>query len=590
MTLDDYTEVWLADFTFDRPPGERPTPTRLAARELRSGATVVCEGGPSPPYPVGPDALFVAYGAPAALGCHLALGWPLPASVLDLHAEFRRSVAGLEPVSGHAIEDALAHLGLAGAGPGALERLLGALLPTLDLRRAVEVRGRYAAAVARMEHVGVPLDVDLLGWLRAGWDRIKEELVRRVDQAFGVYVGGRLDPRRWQEWVNRRGIPWPRKAPGHLDRSVEAFRDMALAHPEVRPVHQLQATLSRLRPFGLAVGKDGRNRCPLRPYASKTGRNQPSTSGFVFGPATWVRSLIRPEEGMALAYVDFEQQEFGIAAALSGDRAMQEAYQSGDPYLRFAVQAGAAPEGATKQTHGEVREQFKRCALGVQYGMTAKGLAASLAVSPREAQELIKRHKQTYREYWAWSDAVLRQAKKVGRIETALGWAMWVAKGTKSRTVRNFPLQANGAEMLRLVCIDLTEAGVQVCAPVHDALLVEAPAERIGEAVRRCQEAMARASAAVLGGFALRTDAKVIPYPDRFEDPRGRAMWKKVSELIGQPHEDLIAPAPQTSPIFCGQVVEAGDVRVGCHALALVGGGRREQPVDSVDTCLGTKT
>jgi hypothetical protein len=167
---------------------------------------------------------------------------------------------------------------------------------------------------------------------------------------------------------------------------------------------------------------------------------------------------------------------------------------------------------------------------------------------------------------------------------------MWVAKGTKSRTVRNFPLQANGAEMLRLACIELTEAGVRVCAPVHDALLVEAPSDSIGEVVRQCQDAMARASAAVLGGFALRTDAKVISYPDRFEDPRGREMWKKVSELIGQPHEDLIAPTPQTSPIFCRPVVEAGDVRVGCHALAFVGGGRRGQPGASVDTCLDTAT
>ena len=40
---------------------------------------------------------------------------------------------------------------------------------------------------------------------------------------------------------------------------------------------------------------------------------------------------------------DFSQQEFAIAAALSGDEKMQAAYRSGDPYLSFARQAGAVP-------------------------------------------------------------------------------------------------------------------------------------------------------------------------------------------------------------------------------------------------------
>ena len=45
-------------------------------------------------------------------------------------------------------------------------------------------------------------------------------------------------------------------------------------------------------------------------------------------------------ESRAVAYVDWSQQEFGIAASLSGDAAMMEAYRSGDPYLTFGKQAG----------------------------------------------------------------------------------------------------------------------------------------------------------------------------------------------------------------------------------------------------------
>ena len=70
-----------------------------------------------------------------------------------------------------------------------------------------------------------------------------------------------------------------------------------------------------------------------------------------------------------MAYVDWSQQEFGIAASLSGDEAMMDAYRSGDPYLAFGKQAGRIPADGTKQTHGAERDLFKACVLGVQYGM-----------------------------------------------------------------------------------------------------------------------------------------------------------------------------------------------------------------------------
>ena len=100
------------------------------------------------------------------------------------------------------------------------------------------------------------------------------------------------------------------------------------------------------------------------------------------------------------------------------------------------------------------------------------------------------------------------------------------------RSLRNFPMQANGAEMLRLACIMGVEAGIEICAPVHDAILVEAPIETIEEQARIMQGLMAKASAIVLGGFELRSDAKIVRSPGRYMDPRGKAMWAKVNELL----------------------------------------------------------
>lgn len=103
---------------------------------------------------------------------------------------------------------------------------------------------------------------------------------------------------------------------------------MARAHPTVASLQELRVALSRMRLSNLTVGEDGRNRCPLSAFSARTGRNQPSNSKFIFGPSTWLRGLIRPEPGYGLAYIDWSQQEFGIAAALSKDPLMMEAYLS----------------------------------------------------------------------------------------------------------------------------------------------------------------------------------------------------------------------------------------------------------------------
>jgi DNA polymerase I len=77
-------------------------------------------------------------------------------------------------------------------------------------------------------------------------------------------------------------------------------------------------------------------------------------------------------------------------------------------------------------------------------------------------------------------------------------------------------MQANGAEMLRLACCLATERGIEVCAPVHDAILICAPLDRLDEDISFTKAAMAEASRIVLGGLELRADANAIKYTSRY--------------------------------------------------------------------------
>jgi hypothetical protein len=345
---------------------------------------------------------------------------------------------------------------------------------------------------------------------------------------------------RWAGYLQQHGYPWPRLTSGALDLSDDCFREMARRYPAVATIRELRHTLSQLRLHELTVGKDSHNRCLLSPFGSRTGRNQPSNARFIFGPSVWLRSLIRPTEGRALAYIDWSQQEFGIAAALSSDPAMMAAYQSGDPYLTFAKQADAVPADATRESHKVERERFKVCALAVQYGMGSESLARRLGTSPAQGRELIRRHRETYPTYWQWSDAVENTAMLSLKLQTAFGWTVHVRGDANPRSLRNFPLQANGAEMLRLAAILSTESGLPVCAPVHDAFLVEAPEPEIESVVARMQTCMRQASELVLPGFPLRTDASIVRWPDRYSDPRGQKFWETVWEVLDRIREPVV--------------------------------------------------
>ena len=200
---------------------------------------------------------------------------------------------------------------------------------------------------------------------------------------------------------------------------------------------------------------------------------------------------------------------------------MMEAYASGDPYLTFAKQCGAVPQDATKDSHKRERDIFKTVVLGIDYGMEAEAWPAGSASHPLEARELLQKHRETYPRFWRWTQNIVDAA--MCKLDITL---FSVGTSTRARThnprsIRNFPMQANGAEMLRLACIFGTERGICINAPIHDAVLIEAPADEIEEAVVRMQDYMRTASRIVLAGFELRTDATIISYPGRYDDPRG---------------------------------------------------------------------
>jgi DNA polymerase-1 len=198
----------------------------------------------------------------------------------------------------------------------ALERLLSAMLPHIDLPHAL-LRGRYMAnGASAMEHVGIPVDAPLWERLVAQWDSIKRGLIDEVDADFHVYEDGVFRQVLFEKLLGRHNIPWPRLESGSLDLSDDIFRSQAKSYPTIiSPLRELRHTLSELRLNRLSIGEDGYNRAILSAFRARTGRNQPSSARYIFGPSAWIRGLIKPKLGTGLAYIDWSGQEIGIAGA-----------------------------------------------------------------------------------------------------------------------------------------------------------------------------------------------------------------------------------------------------------------------------------
>jgi hypothetical protein len=607
-----YRAVWLIDFEFGQPDGERPTVRCMVAKDLLSGRRICLwldgVSAPSCPFSCDDQELFVAYYASAEASCFRALGWPAPRRMLDLFTEFRNTFNGTPLQFGSSLVGALTTFNLPAleaeeksgmrelaqrGGPYAadeIEALLGycesdvdalakLIEPVADAARLMDqresneqpwlrlgqalLRGRYMIAAGyHLEWNGVPIDAELFRQIRDAMPDIQRGLIEAIDEDFGVYVGGHFSAERFAYYLVSRGIVWAHTGAGRLRLDADFFKTKTKQGPELRPLHELRTTLSETRLHALAVGPDDRNRTLLSGFRALTGRSAPSNVKSVFGPATWIRSLIKSAEGRAVAYCDYSTQEIAIAAVLSGDVTLWADYQTGDVYLAFAKQIGLVPADAIKATHSDQREACKQLFLGINYGMSVRGFADRTGFHIEQARAILQQHKARYPTFHRWVEGIVNRALLGLPVETVFGWRLWWRPGVEAlredhmahsrhgepeekeyvmrpRTAQNFLMQATGAEMTRLAVCMACDAGLMVDAPIHDALLLEGSLEEIGtqEApgphVERLKTLMGDASEVILGdGKRIRVGHEIVRWPDRCSDPRGAQMFETIKREV----------------------------------------------------------
>jgi hypothetical protein len=550
-----------------------------------------CFGKPVGPCPFPPDPriLFLSYNAPAEWSFYLVVGWPLPATVIDLFAEmclrengrkdqhgskFRPSLLytmrrygfdaisvaekhtmrailrlGEEPCSGP--EEEAAILAYCTTDVLALEKLFPAMLPEMNISQAI-LRGAHTWACAASEFNGIPIQVPICCDLKAKLPQVRTGLAMATEAVhkFGAY---RLDKKGSVHWnvdafdalvAGLGPCSWPRTTGGKSQKKVhfrtdrDTFKRMAQRFPQLEPLREVRNLLEELGSFDLAIGPDGRVRCDARPWASVTGRNYPR-GGFLFAVSKVFRHLMRSARGFALAYVDLRACEFGIQAARSRDTEMIAAYRSGeDVYLRLALLAGAVPEGATKHSHSHERALYKTAMLAAGYGQKPEGFAVNVGCSVEKARMVHEDLRRVYRTFFDWREEQVALAVARGEMVSFLGWRVPVYPWTSKRFLYNYPIQSAGADILRTAGALMYAGGLKVCALVQDAVLIEDTSQNIEKSAAFAQECWRRASASVLeDGFELDSDVEIFRWPHSFDpdkdvEDKSKTTWALLRKLL----------------------------------------------------------
>jgi hypothetical protein len=101
------------------------------------------------------------------------------------------------------------------------------------------------------------------------------------------------------------------------------------------------------------------------------------------------------------------------------------------------------------------------------------------------------------------------------------------------RSVRNWPLQSAGGDILRVACVMARRAGIEVVATAHDSVFFETDEREILDVSREMVRIMTVAGEQV-AGLKLRVDPKILGPNERyFKDDRARSWWAQIWKRLG---------------------------------------------------------
>jgi DNA polymerase-1 len=385
--------------------------------------------------------------------------------------------------------------------------------------------------LTKMENYGVKIDVQALREYGVELDRKAAELQKRIQENAGGPFNLNSPKQLGEVLFDRlKLIEKPKKtATGQYQTNEQVLQSLMGLHPiiqdilDYREVTKLNNTYVEALPH--AVSRvTGRIHTTFHQLMAATGRMASSNPNLQNIPirsdlGREIRKAFVPgEEGWVLMSADYSQIELRVMAALSGDKAMIEAFANGlDIHQATAARVyGVELDGVLP----EMRRTAKMVNFGIIYGISAFGLSQRLGIPRGEAATIIENYFKQFPGVKQFMEKVVEDAKQCGYVKTLTGRRRTIrditsgnatVRGAAERVAMNTPIQGTAADMIKLAMINvdaaLTKAGLQtrMLLQVHDELLFEMPESEVEQARPIILDAMK--NALLLEGVPVEVEA-----------------------------------------------------------------------------------
>jgi len=297
----------------------------------------------------------------------------------------------------------------------------------------------------------------------------------------------------------KKGLKGGKKTKTGYSTSADVLNKLALEYGYVKKILDYRG-LTKLKStyadgLDAYILADGRIHTNFKQTVTATGRLSSAEPNLQNIPVRMaigkkMREVFVASEGCTFIDADYSQIELRILAHMSGDKALIEAYNSGDDI--HAITASKVFNVPLEEVSAEQRRNAKAVNFGIVYGISSYGLSEDLSISKSLAEEYIEQYFVNYPGIKKYLDDTVEAAKKNGYTKTLynrkrpipeLSSDKFMIKKFGERVAMNSPIQGTAADIMKIAMINvyygLKEAGLKakILLQVHDELLIEAPLE-----------------------------------------------------------------------------------------------------------------
>ena len=373
-----------------------------------------------------------------------------------------------------------------------------------------------AGVLARMEQTGIRIEPRQLKLLSERLDsdiqRLSSEIYELAGKPFNINSPVQLGKILFEEM----NLPAPVKyGKGKtISTAADVLEGLAAEHEiarkvlEYRQLAKLKGTYIDALPE-LIDPQTGRLHTTFNQAGAATGRLSSSNPNLQNIPIRTelgreIRAAFVPREGWKLIVADYSQIELRLLAHMSHDSVLVEAFRNGeDIHTRTAAEVFGTPP---LMVTSDMRRRAKAVNFGIVYGQTPFGLAASLGIDRKEAEEYIRTYFELHAGVRKFIQETIAETRKNGFTVTLFGRKRPIpdmhsrnpnARSFAERTAVNTPLQGTAADLIKLAMIRIDALTQQekletrMLLQVHDELVFEAPpaeVESIARVIKREME------------------------------------------------------------------------------------------------------